>query len=268
MPAHRAVRRGHEELLEPRLVGAGQIRQRAVVGRHHTPAEDVQRLLGGDRLDPLPGGRGGVVGLRQKGDADGVRAGRRQVEAGLGAQERVRDLDQDAGAVPGARVGTRGAAVVEVAQRLQALGDDACGSGPRSGSRRRPPRTRRARTPGRRGRLGGGEPGPTPALDGQSGRAGSGEAGGARSEQSFETPVVEASGGVRGRLRVPGLRHGGWWQIGNGAPGSGTSLARWRWHKITHGYASDGFSVTGPCRFLRRNRVCSAGQPTARNGML
>ena len=69
-------------------------------------------------------------------------------------------------------------------------------------------------------------------------------------------------------VEVPGLRHGGWWQIGIGAPSSGTSLARWRWHKITHGNVADGFSATGPCRFLRRNRVCSAAQPTAREPML
>ena len=31
----------------------------------------------------------------------------------------------------------------------------------------------------------------------------------------------------------------GWWQISIGAPSSGTSVSRWRWHKITHGDASD-----------------------------
>ena len=36
------------------------------------------------------------------------------VEAGFGAQERVRDLEQDAGPVTGRRVGAGGAAVVEV----------------------------------------------------------------------------------------------------------------------------------------------------------
>ena len=39
----------------------------------------------------------------------------------LGAQQRVGDLDQDAGAVAGVRLGAGGAAVVQVVQRGEAL---------------------------------------------------------------------------------------------------------------------------------------------------
>ena len=46
----------------------------------------------------------------------------------LGAQQRVGDLGQDAGAVTGVRLGAGGAAVVEVVQRREALGDDAAGA--------------------------------------------------------------------------------------------------------------------------------------------
>ena len=131
--AGRAIAGGHEQLLEAGLVGPGQVAQRGVIGGHHAPAEHVQRLFGGDRLDPLPGGGRGVVGSGQEGVADRVRTGRGQVETGLRAQEGVRDLDQDAGPVPGARVGTGGPAVVEVAEGLQALRDDRVARDPAEG---------------------------------------------------------------------------------------------------------------------------------------
>ena len=48
----------------------------------------------------------------------------RQVEVDDLAQERVGDLEQDAGAVAGVDLGAGGAAVVEVAQRGERLVDD------------------------------------------------------------------------------------------------------------------------------------------------
>ncbi len=42
----------------------------------------------------------------------------------LAGEEGVRDLHQDAGAVAGARVGADGAAMLEVAQDAQRVGDD------------------------------------------------------------------------------------------------------------------------------------------------
>ena len=69
---------------------------------------------------------------RQEADADGVASGGRQVDAGGdAAEEGVGDLQQDAGAVTGVRVRAGGAAVLEVAERLEALLDD--------GMRRLPP---------------------------------------------------------------------------------------------------------------------------------
>ena len=67
-----------------------------------------------------------LAGLaRQEGDTDRVGALRRQRERrDLGAQEGVRDLDEDAGAVADLRVRAAGAAVVEVAQGGEALGDE------------------------------------------------------------------------------------------------------------------------------------------------
>ena len=55
---------------------------------------------------------------------DGVGPARRQLEVDDLAQERVRDLDQDAGAVAGVGLGAGGAAVVEVAQGGEGLVDD------------------------------------------------------------------------------------------------------------------------------------------------
>ena len=54
-------------------------------------------------------------------------AGRRQREAelgGLAREERVRDLHQNAGAVAGARIGADGAAVFEIAENVERVGDD------------------------------------------------------------------------------------------------------------------------------------------------
>ena len=59
--------------------------------------------------------------------ADGVFAGLGELEADLGRlalEERMRDLHQDAGAVAEARIGADGAAVLEIAEDAQRVGDD------------------------------------------------------------------------------------------------------------------------------------------------
>jgi hypothetical protein len=53
-----------------------------------------------------------------------VRSRGRQVDAGHRAQERVGQLNQDAGAVTAGRLGAGGAAVLEVGQRGQGIADD------------------------------------------------------------------------------------------------------------------------------------------------
>ena len=55
---------------------------------------------------------------------DGVRTRAGQLEVDDRAQEGVRDLHEEAGAVAAVRLGAGGAAVLEVAQRGQALLDD------------------------------------------------------------------------------------------------------------------------------------------------
>ena len=68
---------------------------------------------------------------REEGEADAVGPGRRQGEVDHGPEEAVGDLEEDAGAVAGVDLGPRGAAVVEVAQRVEGVGDDRpAGHGP------------------------------------------------------------------------------------------------------------------------------------------
>jgi hypothetical protein len=69
---------------------------------------------------------GGVL-LRQENSANAVVACCRQGDAGRGAflaQEGIRDLHQNAGAVTGKRVGAHGATVGQVFKDFQALADD------------------------------------------------------------------------------------------------------------------------------------------------
>ena len=65
------------------------------------------------------------------------------------AQERVRHLDHDAGAVAGVRLRTPGAPVVQPTERAEPVGDDRRVSAGRAGPPRRPRRRRRAPAPGR-----------------------------------------------------------------------------------------------------------------------
>jgi len=87
--------------------------------RHVAPAQHVLPLgldgLGDQPLGVLAGERV----ARQEADPHAVAAHVGQVERHLGAQERVGQLDQDARAVAGVRVGTLGAAVLEVLERPQ-----------------------------------------------------------------------------------------------------------------------------------------------------
>ncbi len=118
------VRAGQEELAEPGHDAAGGRAQQVRGDRDVAPAEDGQVLLGRDGLDPRDGGGVLVVGVGQEGDADRVGADRREFEVDLGAQEGVRDLGEDAGAVTGVRLCAGGAAVLQVAQDGQRLLDD------------------------------------------------------------------------------------------------------------------------------------------------
>ena len=101
--------------------------ERGIVGRHVAPAEQHQLLVldlvGDDALDDFAPRRF----LRHEQRADRVVAGLRQLEADLGRlarEERVGNLHQNAGAVAGARVGADRAAMLEIAENVERVGDD------------------------------------------------------------------------------------------------------------------------------------------------
>ena len=102
-------------------------RQAAVVGRHVAPAEQDLAFARDRALDLLLAGHPRRRLLRQEHHADAVLADRRQRDAlrcRRPAQERVGQLDQDAGAVALQRVGAGRAAVREVLEDRRALRDD------------------------------------------------------------------------------------------------------------------------------------------------
>jgi hypothetical protein len=117
----------HRDLADPRLARLGGLAQTGVVGGHVAPAQHFLAFVDDDGFHQRHAGlRGGAI-LWQEHHADAVVADGRQGNAQrgeLGAQESVGNLDQDAGAVAGQRIGAHGAAVLEVAQNLQALTHD------------------------------------------------------------------------------------------------------------------------------------------------
>ena len=124
---HRGRPARDEHLPDHRLDLLRAQREAAVVGRHVAPAEQDLALARDRALDLLLAGhpRGGL--LRQEHHADAVLADRGQREAlpaARAAQERVRQLDQDAGAVALQRIGAGRAAMGEVLEDRQALRDD------------------------------------------------------------------------------------------------------------------------------------------------
>ncbi len=101
--------------------------------RHVAPAQHPKVLLGGDLSHQLhhPAPLLGVGG--QEGYPGGItvlpgRVRLRQFDVGLGAQQLVRQLEQDARAVAAGGLGTGGTAVLQVRERGQRVGDDAVGA--------------------------------------------------------------------------------------------------------------------------------------------
>ena len=113
------LRPADEELPVHRLHRLDHLGQAAVVDRHRAPAEELQPLLADDAHPHALAMRAQTLVLRHEEMADGIVAGLRQLDAeraALLAQELVRDLDQDAGAVAGDRIGADGTAVLQVLQ--------------------------------------------------------------------------------------------------------------------------------------------------------
>jgi hypothetical protein len=125
------VGRGDEQLRHVRHATVGGFAEVGAGGvdRQFPPAEYVEALVVGDRLDLGPGRRA-LLGIGwQKTDSSGERvaAGRGrlgQLEIDHLAEQFDRQLDQDACAVTAVGLGTRGAAVIEMLERDQTVGDD------------------------------------------------------------------------------------------------------------------------------------------------
>ncbi len=113
-----------EHLADHRRGQARGVADVALVDRHVAPP-DRALALGLDRLLDQLLELGPTFRIaRQIADADAVPSRPRELDAGdRRAQERVRDLEQDAGAVAGVRIGTLGAAVLEVLERVERLLD-------------------------------------------------------------------------------------------------------------------------------------------------
>ncbi|MBK7742911.1 MAG: hypothetical protein IPI40_04150 [Betaproteobacteria bacterium] len=124
---HGVAAAGDEHLADDRLDLLGPLRQAAVVRRHVAPAEQDLPFAGDRALDLLLAGHPRRRLLRQEDHAHAVLpdGGKGETLPPAGAaQERVRQLDQDAGAVALQRVGAGRAAVGEVPEYQQRLIDD------------------------------------------------------------------------------------------------------------------------------------------------
>jgi hypothetical protein len=102
-------------------------RQAGIVDRNVAPAENVHAFVGDGPLERRCHRLPHLVVLREEDHADGVVAGRRQGEAQplrLFGEKAVRQLRQHAGAVADQRIGAGGAAMGQILDDLQAVGDD------------------------------------------------------------------------------------------------------------------------------------------------
>jgi hypothetical protein len=116
-----------EDLPDDRLRGLRGRAEARVLGRHVAPAEDALPLRDDGLLEHPLAGRPGRGVLRQVHHPHAVARRSREPEPrplGLAGQEGVRQLQEDAGAVPGVLLGSRRAAVLEVDEDLERLLDD------------------------------------------------------------------------------------------------------------------------------------------------
>ena len=119
-----------KELPDGRADGAGVPSDGGVVQRNIAPAQEVQTFGGNHILNVGDGGAAGIRILRQKDHTHPVFPLRRQgnaLGAGRLAKESVRHLQQNAGAVPGVRVGAGRPPMPQVDEHLQRFGDDGMG---------------------------------------------------------------------------------------------------------------------------------------------
>ena len=102
------------------------------IGRHIAPAQQLLAFDLDEMLELLDHDLARLGFARQEAHGHGILAGRRQRDAGLlgpFAEQRIGNLDQDAGAVAHQRIGAHRAAMIQIDEKLQALADDLMGLG-------------------------------------------------------------------------------------------------------------------------------------------
>ncbi len=117
----------HEELLNIRLRCAGLAADGVAVDRRIAPADDGRALFVGDALEDALALQSVMLFHRQKahGHAVGSRLGQLQAKlAAFAREKRVRNLNQNAGAVAGLRVASGSAAMRQIDQNLKTLAND------------------------------------------------------------------------------------------------------------------------------------------------
>ena len=117
---------GNEDLADHRLRVAGDLAQRAVVGRHVAPAQHAEFFPPDGRRQQLLALPAHCRAPREEQHRHAISPGSRDCEAqpvGLGGEELVGHLQENAGPVAGRFVGPRGPAVHEVQQHLLAMLD-------------------------------------------------------------------------------------------------------------------------------------------------
>ncbi len=123
-PGLARARAGDEQLFDRRHGVACEGSDLVGSHRNVAPPDDHEVLVDGDRFDRSLHGGTFFGCCRKERVADGVTADRRKLESGDRAQERIRDLRDDACSVTGAGVGAHRPAVLEVAQRVERRIDD------------------------------------------------------------------------------------------------------------------------------------------------
>ena len=128
-----------EHLLEERRSFPGQASEAVRMHGNLTPPENLELFAHGQGFDAVLHLRTLLGVGRQEGHPDRVPPGLGQLEAHDRAEERVRDLGDDARAVTGPRIGPDRSAVFEVAKRVQRRIDDVVTGGPpKRGDHREP----------------------------------------------------------------------------------------------------------------------------------
>ena len=127
IPVGAVVAAADEDLANDGFGGNDAFAQPRIVDRHVAPAEHMLSFRLDQPLDDANAIRPRLPGPRQEQHADGIIAGRRNIDSDVaadGAQMGIRHLNEDARPVAGQRIRAHRAAMGKVFEDLQALIDD------------------------------------------------------------------------------------------------------------------------------------------------